>query len=107
MAEELRETLKSLGDVERAKLVTEIVRGSDMVFGVWPSQDDPDGFSVQIIKGKAIMPPFECFERNDELRIAAISCVGLEQAVAARDEWGRLFDVSEEESEGQLQLRRR
>jgi hypothetical protein len=96
-AEELRGILKSMRDVEQAKLITEIVRDSDMVFGVWPSQNDHDGFGIQIIKGEANMPPFECFERDDELRIAAIPCVGLEQALAARDEWGKLFDVSEEQ----------
>jgi hypothetical protein len=84
MAEQLRLTLIPLNDIERAKLVTEIVRGRDMVFGVWPSEDEPDGFGVQIIKGEAIMPPLEGFETNDELSVAAIPCVGREQALAAR-----------------------
>ena len=90
-SEELRGTLKPLSDIERAKLVTEIVRDSDMVFGVWPSENEPEGFGVRIIKGDAIMPPFECFERDKELRVAAIPCVGLERALAARHEWGDSF----------------
>ncbi len=77
MAEQLRLTLIPLNDIERAKLVTEIVRDSDMVFGVWADEDEPDGFGVQIIKGETIMPPLEGFETNDELSIAAVPCVGL------------------------------
>jgi hypothetical protein len=97
IAEELRLALIPLSDIERAKLVTEIVRESDMVYGVWPEENKDDGFGVQIIKGEAILPPLAGFERDDELRIAAIPCVGLEQALAARDEWGGLFEPCEEE----------
>ena len=102
MAEELRQTLIRLNDIERAKLVTEIVRNSDMTFGVWPDDDEADGFGVQIIKGEAIMPPLEAFETDDEFSVVAIPCVGLEQALAARDKWGRLEEPDDETPEAQI-----
>ena len=105
MAEELRLALMPLNDIERAKLVTEIVRDSDMVFGVWLDDDEADGFGVQIIQGEAITPPLEGFETDDELNVAAIPCVGLEQALAARDEWGRLEEPDEETPEAQIAAR--
>ena len=91
MAEDLREKLIPMTDAERARLVTEIFHDSDLVFGVWP--EEGESFGVQIIMGQEMLPPVEGFERNDELRIAAIPCVGLEQALAARDEWGDLFEA--------------
>ena len=57
-------------------LVTEIVRDSDMVFGVWRAEEEPNGFAVQITKGEAMMPPCECFERDIprvDFRLAASS----------------------------------
>jgi hypothetical protein len=102
MAEHLRLALIPLSDVERAKLVTKIVRESDLVYGVWPEENKDDGFGVQIMNGEAIMPPLESFERNDELRIAAIPCVGLQQALAAWGEWGRVDEPGEEMPESQI-----
>jgi hypothetical protein len=105
MAEELRQTLIPLNDIERAKLVSEIVRDRDMVYGVWPDENEAYGFGVQIIKGDAIIPYLEGFETNDELSIAAIPCVGLEQALAARDEWGRVEEPDKETPDAQISAR--
>jgi hypothetical protein len=92
MAEALRLAIIPMSNRERGQLVTRIVADNQMVFGVWPDADQPDGFGVQVIKGEALMPPLEGFELPDEIRVTAIPCVGLEQAIAARDAWGRIDD---------------
>ena len=92
MAEDLRTGIIPLTDLERTRLVMRVVREADMVFGVWPDDDQPEGFGVQAIKGSDLMPPLEGFELPGEVTVAAIPCVGLEQALAARDEWGRTGD---------------
>ena len=92
MGEKLRTAIIPLTDLERTQLVTRVVREADMVFGVWPDDDQPEGFGVQVIKGTDLMPPLEEFEFAEEVTVAAIPCVGLEPALAARDEWGRMDD---------------
>jgi hypothetical protein len=94
--EELRLVIIPLSDLDRAQLMTRLVADSDMVFGVWPDVDEPERFGVQVIKGEGMMPPLEGFELPEEVTVAAIPCVGLEQALAARDAWGR---AGEEEVE--------
>ena len=94
IAEELRQKILVASDLERMKLVTSTFDESDMVFGAWPDPREDGGFGVQIIKGEDLMPPLVGFETATEMRIDAIPCVGLAQALSVREEW----DVS---SEGQ------
>ena len=87
MAEEFRETILQSNDLERLRLITDVVTQRDMVFGVWPDEAEEGGFGVQIIKGEAEMPPLVGFERASAVSIGAIPCAGFAQAVAARDVW--------------------
>jgi len=96
MAEELRQAILELDDHGRLRLISRAVIESDMVFGVWPDQNEPEGFGVQIIKGEALMPPLVGFETDRELVVAAIPCASLEQAIVARDTWGDPKDAGEE-----------
>lgn len=92
MAEELRLAIIPLDELERARLVTRLVTDHHMVFGVWPDADQPDGVGFQVIKGEGVMPPLDGFELAEQVTVAAIPCAGLEQAIAARDAWGRVHD---------------
>jgi hypothetical protein len=85
MAEELRQQILRASDRERVKLVTRILDESDMVFAVWPDTREDRPFGVQITKGEDLMPPLIGFETATEMRIAAIPCVGLAVALAARE----------------------
>ncbi len=44
MADELRLAIILLSEVERAQLVTRVIDGADMVFGVRPDDDQSNGF---------------------------------------------------------------
>jgi hypothetical protein len=92
MAEELRLKIIPLSDVERTELVTRLIADQDMVFGVWPDADEPNAFGVQVIKGEGLMPPLEGFDLPEEVTVAALPCIGPEQAIAARDAWGGTDD---------------
>jgi hypothetical protein len=85
MAEELREALVPMSGPERAELVTRIIAGSDMVFGVWPDAGSDDGVGIAIIKGTDLMPPLVGFETENEVALAALPCVSQEVAIAARE----------------------
>ena len=98
MAEELRQTILESNDLERLRLITEVVTKRDMVFGVWPDEGGDGGFGVQIIKGEGEMPPLVGFERERAVSIGAIPCAGFSQAVAARDVW-----ASREEARRQME----
>ena len=74
MAEDLRQQIIPLSDLERRALITRIVDDSDMVFGVWPNDDA--GVGLLVIKGRDSMPPLEGFEMPREVELAAIPCVG-------------------------------
>ena len=87
MAEDLRQQIIPLSDLERRALITRIVDDSDMVFGVWPNDDDEAGVGVLVIKGRDSMPPLEGFDLPKEVKLAAIPCVGSLQAQAARAAW--------------------
>ena len=100
MAEEVRHSIIPMAELERMQLVTRIVNENDMVFGVWSDPDEPEGLGIQVIKGESLMPPLDGFELAEELSVAAIPCVGLEQAIAARDAWGRAHDDVKEEAIG-------
>jgi hypothetical protein len=84
MAEQLRQELVSLPELERRKLVTRIVDGSDMVFAVWPEGDGPGVAGVLLLKGAEMVPPLAGFELPGEVRLAAIACTGPLAAEAAR-----------------------
>lgn len=89
MAEDLRQALVELDEGGRRRLVSQALAESDMVYGIWPDDGEPGGIGVQIIKGEDLMPPLVGFETDHEVIVAAILCAGLEQAIAARDAWGR------------------
>jgi hypothetical protein len=87
MAEGLRRTLVAMPDAERSKHIGRLVRESTMVFGVWRDSHEPDGVGLQIIKGDEVLVPLDGFIMPEPIKIAAIPCVGLEQAAAARSAW--------------------
>jgi hypothetical protein len=87
-AEAFRQSLIPMSDEARLKHAMRLVQTSTMVFGVWPDAEEAGGVGVQIIKGKDVLVPLDCFEMPDGITIAAIQCVGYEQAAAARDAWG-------------------
>ena len=87
MAEELRQAFRGSDEVGRRRLLIQAMAESDMVFGVWPDENDRKGFGVQIIKGEEILPPLAAFETDQETVIAAIPCAGLVQALALREAW--------------------
>ena len=85
MAEELRHALIAHDDFGRRGLLTQAMAESDMVFGVWPDEEEQRGFGVQIIKGEEILPPLAAFETDQEIVVAAIPCAGPAQALALRE----------------------
>ena len=87
MAEDLRQQIIPLSDLERRAIITRILDDSDMVFGVWPEGDDAAVVGVLVIKGEDMMPPLEGFDMPGEVRLSAIPCVGRLQAQAARIAW--------------------
>jgi hypothetical protein len=87
MAEGLRQALVAMPDADRSKHVGRLVRDSTMVFGVWPDSGEPDGIGTQIIKGDEMLVPLDGFVMPEAVSVAAIPCVGLDQAAAARDAW--------------------
>lgn len=87
IAEELRQQIIPLSDLERRELLTRTIDDSDMVFGVWPNDDDEAGVGVLVIKGRDSMPPLEGFDLPKEVKLAAIPCLGSLQAQAARAAW--------------------
>ena len=97
MAEELRLLFLNAQDDECIQVLTRALTESDMVFGVWPDGTEPGGFGVQVIKGEHILPPLVGFETDNEIVVTAIPCVGLTQALDARDLWRmRVVDSPED-----------
>ena len=88
-AEALRLAILAIADnAERSRHVMDLVAECDMVFGVWPDPDAPDGVGLAIVKGEDMMPPLVGFETEREVKVAAIPCACREIAAAARDAWG-------------------
>ena len=99
MAEEFRQALLEQDDVGRRCLLTQALAQSDMVFGIWPDEEEPDGFAVQIVKGDHIMPPLVGFETDEEIVVAAIPCAGGEQATRLDKVVRDTFDVPQEQGD--------
>jgi hypothetical protein len=87
--ETLRQALVAMGGDDRSRCITRLVQDSTMVFGVWEDEREAEGFGFQIIKGENVIVPLSAFEMPDGVTIAAIPCVGREQAEAAGDAWAR------------------
>lgn len=87
MAESLRRALVAMPDAERSMHVGRLIRDSTMIFGVWSDPQEPSGVGMQIIKGDEVLVPLDAFIMPEAITIAAIPCVGLEQAAAARGAW--------------------
>ena len=62
MAEELRQTIIPMSEAERATLLARLVDESEMIFGVWPEAESPDGVGILIIRGEEVLPPLAGFE---------------------------------------------
>ena len=87
MAEDLRQQIIPLSELERRALITRIVDDSDMVFAVWQDGKEANGSGALLIKGRDMMPPIEGFDMPKEVKLTAIPCVGPLQAQAARAAW--------------------
>jgi hypothetical protein len=95
IAEDLRQDLVEMPDQERSRHVSRLVLESTMVFGVWPDAEQPEETGAQVIKGDDVLPPLAGFLMPEDVTITAIPCVGIEQALAARDAW-MLYEETEE-----------
>lgn len=89
MAETLRLTIIALPDEQRTEYVHRRVAKSEIVFGVWTDPRRTGGFGFHLIKGQGHLAALLGALPN-ELTTIAIPCVGLDQAVAAEQLWGKL-----------------
>jgi hypothetical protein len=66
----------------------QIIDGAELVFAVYPDDDSSDGIGMLVLKGERLLK--ECFASGASVsvRVSAVSCVNLEQAVAADDLFG-------------------
>jgi hypothetical protein len=68
--------------------VKQIIDGAELVFAVYPDNDSLDGIGMLVLKGERLLK--ECFASGASVsvRVSAVSCVNVEQAVAADDLFG-------------------
>jgi hypothetical protein len=73
--------------------VKQIIDGAELVFGVYPDNDSSDGVGMLVLKGDRHLK--ECFASGASVsvRVSAVPCVKVEQAVAAE-----VFGVHEKEN---------
>jgi hypothetical protein len=90
MAERLRHTIIALPDEQRSEYVQRRAAKSEIVFGVWTDPRATGGFGFHLIKGQGHLAALLGATLPNELTTIAVPCVGLDQAVAAEQLWGKL-----------------
>ena len=106
MAETLRLAIIALPDEERSEYVQRRVAKSEIVFGVWTDPRGSAGFGFHLIRGQGHLAALLDAALPNELTTIAIPCVGLDQAVAAEQLWGKR-DPNQNPSEAAPQKKRR
>ncbi len=87
-AEATRQELQTVSPQEALKKITAIVESNDIVFGIWPDADAPEGVGKYIIKGVGILQSIIDRGESEFRTVAAIPCINYEQAVAASQVMG-------------------
>lgn len=87
-AEATRQELQTVSPQEALKKITAIVESNDIVFGIWPDADAPEGVGKYIIKGAGILQRIIDLGESESRAVAAIPCINYEQAVAASQVMG-------------------
>jgi hypothetical protein len=88
VAEQHRQALEPLSPREAGDYVKRLIDDHPIVFGVWADPSHPNGFDLLIIKGERELQVAIASGEALTVRTAAVPCVCIEQAIAARDTWG-------------------
>ncbi len=80
-ANEIAAGLAGDDDFEPIRQLTE---GADLVFGVWPDPDEPDGIATMIIKGARLLGAIVAAGKTENVKWTAVPCSCAEQAAALR-----------------------
>jgi hypothetical protein len=70
------------------EVVAKIVGAADVVFGVWQDDDEPNGVGLHCIKGIERIAEIAHSGHAGELKLAAVPCTSVEQAIAAERRFG-------------------
>ena len=68
--------------------VEDIVESSEVVFGLWHDDNEPNGIGMYVIKGSREMQAATVEKQDVKFRTDAVPCVSLEQAIAAKQMFG-------------------
>jgi hypothetical protein len=66
-----------------------IIDASDIVFGIWQDSREPGGVGRHVIKGQKLLGDIAASRQAHDLKIDAIACNDLEQAVACQKMLGQ------------------
>ena len=59
-----------------------LLNANDIVFAVWQGADEPDGVGFRVVKGQRRLMAITTSNKAEPLKMTAIPCISLEQAVA-------------------------
>ena len=65
--------------------VKDILAQSDVVIGVWQDTESPHGVGMHVIKGQRVLGEIMAGGKPINVKIDAIPCVNMEQAIACQD----------------------
>jgi hypothetical protein len=83
-----QDLMRGMTSKQMGKFVKGLIDTNDVAWGVFGDSAFRDGVGVYLIKGKNALGTVVASGQPEALRITAIPCVELEQAVAAEKTWG-------------------
>jgi uncharacterized Zn-finger protein len=88
MANQHHEAMQGMTEREAADYVKGVIGSATIVYGVYQDAEAPNGVGLHIIKGKREMQVGVASRETIQVRVAAIPCIELEQAIAAEQVYG-------------------
>jgi hypothetical protein len=94
VANKHREEMRGMSEKEALQFVNQVINGAEIVWGVYQDATQPNGVGIHIIKGRRALSTIVGSEQfvgkgfAFEMRMSAVPCNDLEQAVATEQVLG-------------------
>jgi hypothetical protein len=93
-AREFLRELVNIAEINNAEMdgtmepIKRIVADAEVVFAIWPDLEQREGIGLLIVKGEKLLEKVSVSGRAQTIKIEAINCVSVEQAVALKQMLG-------------------